>query len=43
MYSQIDYLNNSEPEEVISADISLDMNLEVPKVSAIYISTKTNQ
>jgi hypothetical protein len=41
MYSQIDYLNNSEPEEVISADISLDMNLEVPKVSAIYISTKT--
>jgi hypothetical protein len=40
-YNQLNYLNNSEPEEVISANISLDMNLELPKVSAIYISTKT--
>lgn len=40
-YNQLNYLNNSEPEEVISANISLDMNWEDPKVSAIYISTKT--
>ena len=40
-YNQLNYLNNSESEEVISANISLDMNLELPKVSAIYISTKT--
>jgi len=40
-YNQLNYLNNSEPEEVISANISLDMNWEPPKVTNIYISTKT--
>lgn len=40
-YNQLNYLNNSESEEVISANISLDMNWEDPKVSPIYISTKT--
>jgi len=35
------YINTSEPEEFVSANISLDIDSETPKATDIYISTKT--
>ena len=44
-YNTLDFVNNSQSEDFISANISLDMDMEKdmesPKVTDIYISTKT--